>query len=69
MGRFGVIGKVLLLVLILMFLGGFLPDLLQVSTNGSLMERLLLTAPLIISLRVALIFVAFGLAGLVVVIF
>ncbi len=69
MSRTRIIGKSLLLSLMLIFVIRFSADLLYVSTTGSLLERLLLTTPVIIALRLAFIFAAFGLAGWVVVVF
>ncbi len=63
------LGKIAVLVLVVAFIIWFLPDLSSVSAGGSLFEKLLLTPPVILAIRVSFIFVALGIVGFVSAIF
>lgn len=62
----GVIGKSAVLVLAGTAIVWFFTELAGVTANGSLLEKLILTTPVILAIRVSLIFVALGVVGFVV---
>ena len=63
------IGKSVVLVFAVAAIALFWPDLLNVSASGSLLDKLILTTPVILALRVSLIFIAFGIVGFLIAIF
>jgi hypothetical protein len=62
-------GKSGVLVLVAAFVLWFLPDLSSVPASGNLFEKLLLTTPVVLAIRVSVIFAALGVMGFVVSIF
>lgn len=58
-----------ILILAVVFVIWFLPDLASVPATGNLFEKLLLTTPVILTIRISFIFVALGIVGFVVAIF
>lgn len=62
----GVIGKSVVLVLAGTAIVWFFTELAGVMANGSLLEKLILTTPVILAIRISLIFVALGVVGFVV---
>ncbi|MCI0698862.1 hypothetical protein L0337_43540 [candidate division KSB1 bacterium] len=65
----GAVGKSGVLVLVGAFIAWFLSDLLSLPASGNLFEKLILTTPVVLAIRVSLIFVAFSIAGFIIVIF
>ncbi len=62
----GAVGKGVVLVLAGVFLVWFWPDLLSLPASGSLFDKLLLTTPVVLALRISLMAVAFGEVGFIV---
>jgi len=65
----GATGKSVVLVLAVAVIVWFYTDLASVPTTGSLFEKLILTTPVVLAIRVAVIFVALGIIGLVISVF
>jgi len=65
----GAIGKSIILVLAGAFIILFLAELASVPTSGNLFEKLILVKPVILAIRVSLIFVALGIIGLIISVF
>lgn len=67
--RAGIIGKSVVLVLGGAAVVWFFSELASVTASGSLLEKLILTTPVILAIRVSLIVVALGVVGFVVMAF
>lgn len=65
----GTVGKSIIPVLAVAAIVWFYADLSSIPASGSLLEKLLITKPVVLAIRVSLIFVALGVAGFIVVIF
>jgi len=65
----GAIGKSIIPVLAVAASVWFYADLSSVPASGSLLEKLLITKPIVLAIRISLLFVALGVAGFIVVIF
>jgi hypothetical protein len=65
----GAIGKSVVLVLAGVFIVLFLSELSSVPASGSLFEKLILPTPVVLAIRVSLIFIALGIIGLIISIF
>jgi hypothetical protein len=65
----GAVSKSVIPVLAIATSVWFYADLLSVPTSGSLLEKLIITKPVVLAIRISLIFVALGVAGLIVAIF
>jgi len=65
----GVVGKSVALIFAGTFILWFFSDLKSVPTSGNLFEKLILTTPVVLAIRVSLIFIAFGIIGLIISIF
>ena len=64
-----VTGKSLVLVLAVVFVLWFLPELLTLPVDGGLFEKLILVVPVILAIRISLIIGAFALIGLATLVF
>jgi ABC-type Co2+ transport system permease subunit len=62
-------GKSVVLILAGAFIFWFVSDLLNVPANGSLLEKLILMRPVVLTIRISLIFVALGIVGFIIAIF
>jgi|GEM_PF-6904694 len=65
----GALGKSIIPVLAVVATVWFYTDLLSIPTSGSLLEKLIITKPIVLAIRVSLIFIALGVAGFIAVIF
>jgi hypothetical protein len=65
----GKLGKSAVLFLAGLFIALFLSELLSMPASGSLFEKLILVRPVILALRVSLIFLAAGIIGLIISVF
>jgi len=65
----GAVSKSIIPVLAVVASVWFYADLLSIPTSGSLLEKLIITKPVVLAIRISLIFVALGVAGFIVVIF
>jgi len=65
----GAVSKSVIPVLAIATSVWFYVDLLSVPTSGSLLEKLIITKPVVLAIRISLIFAALGVAGLIVAIF
>ncbi len=65
----GMAGKSVVLILAGAFIIGFFSDLVSVPPSGNLFEKLILTTPVILAIRVSLIFIALSIVGLIISIF
>ncbi len=62
-------GKSAILVLAIATIAWFFGDLSSVPASGSLLEKLMLATPVILAIRISLIFVALGIIGFIITIF
>ncbi len=62
-------GKSVILVLAIATIAWFFGDLWNVPASGNLLEKLILTTPVILAIRVSLIFIALGIIGFIITIF
>jgi hypothetical protein len=65
----GKLGKSSILILAIATIAWFFGDLSSVPASGSLLEKLMLSTPVVLAIRVSLIFVALGIIGLIISIF
>lgn len=65
----GVIGKSVVLVLAVSIIVLFFSDLSSIAATGSIFDKLILTTPVVLAIRVTLIFIALGIVGFIVTIF
>jgi len=65
----GTVGKSIIPVLAVAAIVWFYADLSSVPASGSLLEKLIITKPVVLAIRISLLFVALGVAGLIVLIF
>lgn len=63
------VSKSVILVLAWTFIVLFLSELSNVPANGNLFEKLILTTPVVLAIRVSLIFIALGIIGLIIFVF
>jgi hypothetical protein len=62
-------GKSAILVLAIATIAWFFGDLSSVPASGSLLEKLMLATPVVLAIRISLIFVALGIIGFIITIF
>jgi hypothetical protein len=63
------VGKSVVLALAGAFIIWFFSDLVRVTASGNLFEKLILTTPVVLAIRISFIFVALGIVGFVIAIF
>lgn len=65
----GAVGKGIIPVLAVAGSVWFYADLLNIPASGSLLEKLIIAKPVVLAIRISLIFIALGVAGFIAVIF